>query len=426
MQPAACKRCRSREFAEGLVLNRPKSPPDSLNPTSTCAAQSLSVLLVFHLSTKCNLECAYCNVDAGPRGYRPVLDPHIFEQWLHAFAALGPSRISLQLHGGEPLIVDPPVELYAAIARNTLARYPGTELGKLGIQSNGLTLDESRLDSLANAGVRVNISIDGPAAIHDRQRLTAAGRGSHRDALQAHCRMRARGNNTGVITVVTDPQDVVPALQFFLEERFCEARMNPMRPEGRAVSLRDWDDATFMRGMAGEFFRAAQLIAAHNDRSPQAPFVELNLANLIEPMIDAESAARVDWTFMIDDRGSLWAHPGSYGIDALRLTRDEVPTADALGRALGLATFEGLSTAHLVRAFQKLRPPLFTACGECQSPDFCIPVYGPKTSAEMTRPMCIWRTELTRHLQGWLRDAPETARRIARPAQVGCTMQGGK
>src|SRR5437773_1767832 len=130
------------------------------------ANHSFGVLLVFHLSTKCNLECAYCNVDAGPRGHRSVLDPHLLEKWLEAFASLGPSEIAIQLHGGEPLIVDPPVELFAAIARNTLVRFPRTELTDLAIQSNGLALDESRADSLARAGLRINLSIDGPASIH--------------------------------------------------------------------------------------------------------------------------------------------------------------------------------------------------------------------------------------------------------------------
>ena len=98
---------------------------------------TFGVLLVFLLSRRCNLECVYCNVDAGPRGSRPVLDPQVLEKWIDAFASLEPSIISIQLHGGEPLIVDPPVELYAAIARNTLSRFPKTQLLYLGVQSNG-------------------------------------------------------------------------------------------------------------------------------------------------------------------------------------------------------------------------------------------------------------------------------------------------
>ena len=92
------------------------------------ANSSVGVLLVFHISTKCNLACNYCNVDAGPHGFRPVLDPHVFEKWVEAFALLGPSTIAIQLHGGEPLVADPPVELFGAVARNALAQFPETKL----------------------------------------------------------------------------------------------------------------------------------------------------------------------------------------------------------------------------------------------------------------------------------------------------------
>jgi MoaA/NifB/PqqE/SkfB family radical SAM enzyme len=386
---------------------------------------SFGVSLVFHLSTKCNLECVYCNVDAGPSGLRPVLDPQILEKWLEAFASLRPSEIAIQLHGGEPLIVDPPVELFAAIAKNTLARFPGTKLMDLAVQSNGLGLDERRADSLARAGVRINLSIDGPASIHDRQRANAAGRGSHREAVQAHHRLRARGSNTAVIAVVTDPLDVIPALQFFLEDGFRGARMNPIRPEGRAALIREWDDGTFMREMAVEYLRAAKLIAAYNERFPHAPFIEDNLATLLEYLIDnGNEPTMVHWTFLIDDRGHLWAHPGSYGVDALHLTRGEIPNVDVLRRALALPTAENLSTTDVVTGLRQLRARLFTVCARCRTPNYCVPFCGPREDVEMTGPGCVWRSELLGYLEGWLRDDPEAARRIARPRDGRCLGAG--
>jgi len=381
------------------------------------ANDSFGVLLVFLLSTKCNLECVYCNTDAGPHGFRPVLDPGIFESWLEAFASLRPSEIAIQLHGGEPLIVDPSVEVFGAIARNTLARYPRTRLTALSVQSNGIALDESRLASLARAGLRINFSIDGPAWIHDRQRATALGRGSHREAVQAHHRLRARGHNTGVITVVTEPLHVIPALQFFLEDGFSEARMNPVRPEGRGVLVRQWNDESFMRDMAMEFLGAAKLIATHNARCPDTPFCEHNLAEMMEFLIGESSEPAIfHWTFLIDDRGHLWAHPGSYGADARHLTRGEPPNAENLRLALGLNTAGSVSDGGVVGGLRQLRARLFKACAPCRTPDHCVPYYGPKEDAERLSPVCVWRSELMRHLDSWLRDEPEMARRITRTA----------
>ena len=158
----------------------------------------------------------------------------------------------MQLHGGEPLIVDPPVELYAAIVRNALARFPETHLDYLGVQSNGAALDDWRAGSLEAVGLSIDISIDGPAAVHDRRR-TQAGRSNHRDAVRAHHLLRARGRHAGVIAVAADPQDVVPAIEFFLADGFRQLRMNVMRPEGRARELPQWQDANFMHAMAAEY-----------------------------------------------------------------------------------------------------------------------------------------------------------------------------
>jgi sulfatase maturation enzyme AslB (radical SAM superfamily) len=375
---------------------------------------SFGIALVFHLSTRCNLECVYCNVDAGPHGDRPVLDPCVLEKWLEAFATLGPSEIAIQLHGGEPLIVDPPVELFAAIARNTLSRFRATKLTDIAIQSNGLGLDENRLESLSSAGLRINLSIDGPASIHDRQRVTAGKHSSHRQAFQAHHLLRARGENTAVISVVTDPGDVVPTVRFFLDEGFREARINPIRPEGRAAVMRSWDDESFMREMAAQYLVAARLIAAHNERFPHASFFEENLASLVKFLIGHNTAPPLfSWTFLIDDRGQLWAHPGAFGIDALRLTRNETPSTDRLRRALGLAGSSSLSKSDVLTGLQRIRTQLFSACAGCRTPDFCVPFYGPNGNVPTRSPNCVFRLELMGHLERWLSQDRTAACRIA-------------
>ncbi len=43
--------------------------------------------------------------------------PAPVEQWVSAFGALGDLELGIQLHGGEPLLLDPSVELLASIAR---------------------------------------------------------------------------------------------------------------------------------------------------------------------------------------------------------------------------------------------------------------------------------------------------------------------
>jgi len=371
-------------------------------------------MLVFDLSTRCNLECVYCNADAGPRGDRPVLDPEIVEGWIEAFASFGPALMSVQLHGGEPLIVDPPVELYAAIVRNTLARFPDTHLDYLGVQSNGSALDEWRAASLEAVGLSIDISIDGPAAIHDRRRLQP-GRSNHHEAVRAHHLLRARGRHAGVIAVAADPQDVVPAIEFFLAGGFRQVRMNVMRPEGRARQLLQWEDDGFMRAMAAEYFRAARLIAEHNRRRPDARFFEFNLGSLMQILTgQGRTSDMMYWSFLIDDRGRLWSHPcGFYAADDLRLTDEGPPGRDALTDILGLDGTGGMSRADVAGAIRRrLAASAFGACRECTSPGFCVPVYGRRDNTAHLNPVCVWTSQLMGHLAKWLDEDPEAARSL--------------
>ena len=48
-------------------------------------------MLVFGLSSRRNLECVYCNANAGPHGFRPTLDPRTVEKWVEAFGSFEPS-----------------------------------------------------------------------------------------------------------------------------------------------------------------------------------------------------------------------------------------------------------------------------------------------------------------------------------------------
>ena len=188
-------------------------------------------MLVFGLSSRCNLICTYCNANAGPDGERPTLDPRLVERWVDAFASLDPAYMAVQLHGGEPLLVDPPVEAYGAIVRNTMARFPRTALGYLGFQSNGAALTPRRVGELDAVGLTMDVSIDGPAWIHDVQR-PARGRSNHADAVRAHRLLTASGRQAGVISVSTDPAHVVPAVDYFIDKRF-PRRADERHPPGR-------------------------------------------------------------------------------------------------------------------------------------------------------------------------------------------------
>jgi hypothetical protein len=190
--------------------------------------------------------------------------------------------------------------------------------------------------------------------------------------------------------------------------------MNPIRPEGRAAVIRNWDDESFMRDMAVQYLAAAKLIAAHNERFPDTPFFEDNLANLMKFLIGHNTTSPLFYsTFLIDDRGQLWAHPGVFGVDAFQLTWNETPSVDRLCRALALHGSTSLCQTDVLAGLQRVRAQLFSACAGCRTPDFCVPFYASNGNGETRSPNCIFRLELMGHLERWLREARAAACRIA-------------
>lgn len=109
------------------------------------------------------------------------------------------STISLSFHGGEPTLC----------GRERLGRWWGQareildeRLDMIGIQTNGTLLDAEWLELFRRHDVGVGISIDGPVAVHDSERLDHAGRGSHERVERALGELIAGGFDPLVLAVV--------------------------------------------------------------------------------------------------------------------------------------------------------------------------------------------------------------------------------
>ena len=105
----------------------------------------------------------------------------------------------------------------------------------------------------------------------------------------------------------------------------------------------------------------------------------------------------VYWSFLIDDRGRLWSHPcGFYG-EGKQLTDGEAPSVALVRRELGLDDLPEVSRAAVAGAMrQRLVANAFTACADCRSPGFCVPVYGRRSEAEARNPVCVWTFQADR------------------------------
>lgn len=133
---------------------------------------------------RCNLACTYCYLYAGPddgwrgrpRAPSDAVVRRTAERIAEHAAAHALPDISLVLHGGEPLLAG--AERLAGHVRTVRDLLPGGCTLHPSVQTNATLLTAGRIRTLAAAGVRVGVSLDGGLRRHNRDRVDHAGRPS--------------------------------------------------------------------------------------------------------------------------------------------------------------------------------------------------------------------------------------------------------
>jgi uncharacterized protein len=179
---------------------------------------------VLKVHQRCNLACDYCYVyELADQSWRDRPEVMSAAVWNAAASRIGEharayglDRVSIVLHGGEPLLagVDRLLDLIADMRR---AMPAGCRLA-VSMQTNAVTLDEKHLSRLAPAGVQIGVSVDGLPENHDQHRTFRNGRGSHHEvsrALRLLSSTRFRSSFAGLLCTVdplTDPVATYAAL----------------------------------------------------------------------------------------------------------------------------------------------------------------------------------------------------------------------
>ncbi len=147
-----------------------------------------------YITTRCNLFCNFCGLRRFPG--TPSLPR---EEALRLARTLGEMKcVYFSISGGEPLLVEYTDEVLAA------AKHAGVLYTHL--VTNGLLLDEARARSLRDARLdEVSISIDGPAAFHDRLRGKEGSYAAAIAAIEVICRI-ARKTTVVVNSIVIPDQ----------------------------------------------------------------------------------------------------------------------------------------------------------------------------------------------------------------------------
>jgi len=122
---------------------------------------------------------------------------------------------SIVLHGGEPLLLGAGrlENLFDALRANL-----GRDCG-ISVQTNGVLISEAILDVCDTYGVRISVSIDGPAKVHDKFRKDLRSKPTHPDVMRGIERLMAHAKAaeifSGILAVVDPSSSPMEVYSFF-------------------------------------------------------------------------------------------------------------------------------------------------------------------------------------------------------------------
>lgn len=189
----------------------PVTPPHAFDPADFTPSLKTR-LLILQPTPFCNIDCDYCYLpDRQSTARMPLATIRRAAERLLDDDLLG-ERLTVVWHAGEPLTLPVP---YFEAAITTLNEVLGArcELSH-SIQTNATLIDADWCALIKRHAIRIGVSVDGPADLHDAHRRTRSGRGTHARVLRGMACLREQGIEFHAIAVVT-PATFVQADAFF-------------------------------------------------------------------------------------------------------------------------------------------------------------------------------------------------------------------
>ncbi|MET7570283.1 FxsB family cyclophane-forming radical SAM/SPASM peptide maturase [Streptomyces sp. NPDC005492] len=183
---------------------------------------------VLKVNGRCNLACSYCYVYEGadsswrdrPNRVSPAVVRRTATRIAEHAAAHRLTSLQINLHGGEPLLAGASnlVAQVNAVREAVRERCGRTCAVDASVQTNGTLLTEHAVAELADAGVRIGVSLDGGSPWLNRHRRDHAGRSSWTATVAGLRVLRSRPEAyAGILSVIDPSSDPAEVYTSFAE-----------------------------------------------------------------------------------------------------------------------------------------------------------------------------------------------------------------
>ncbi|WP_309244281.1 radical SAM protein [Micromonospora parastrephiae] len=248
-------------------------------------------------------------------------------------------RVSVVLHGGEPLLAGVS-DLGRAV--ELLRRGAAPVPVRMTVQTNGVRLDDSFLRLFDRLDVRVSVSLDGDRTAHDRHRRGPDGRGSHHRVEAALHRLTGsyRRLFNGLLCTVDLRNDPIttyrgllahrpPVVDFLLPHGTWSAPPAGRTSDPRQAPYADWLGAVFDEWYSGGgqptrvrlFDEIIQLLLGGSSR-----LAGVGVSPVAVAVVETDGAIEMD-----DTLGTAHAAPGAPACTSTGTTSTPPSTSPASG-----------------------------------------------------------------------------------------------
>lgn len=162
-------------------------------------------MLIKPASSACNMRCKYCFYEdeaaCREQGFAGLMSLETAENIIKSAALIAEGSCSFMFQGGEPTLVG--LDFYRSFLELE-KKYERADFKFYhSIQTNGFALDEEWVKFFKDNNFFVGLSIDGNSDLHDLNRLSKQGSGTHSRVIKAARLLEKYGVEFNVLSVVT-------------------------------------------------------------------------------------------------------------------------------------------------------------------------------------------------------------------------------
>ncbi|MGB3403645.1 MAG: cyclophane-forming radical SAM/SPASM peptide maturase GrrM/OscB [Microcoleaceae cyanobacterium] len=193
-------------------------------------------LVVIQPTTFCNLNCDYCYLPDRHLKHEfslELLEPIFKDLFSSPYLK---EDFTIVWHSGEPLTM--PIRFYESAFEtiNQLSEQYNHNHYKIyhSIQTNATVINQAWCDFFKQHPVKIGVSLDGPAFLHDKNRKTRTGLGTHASTMRGISWLEKNDIHFNVIAVLTKESLDYPdeIYQFFSENNIKRVGFNVEETEG--------------------------------------------------------------------------------------------------------------------------------------------------------------------------------------------------